>query len=101
MYFVEEEPRGEAGGVQEQELSIGYLLPTAFCTTGALSGPFKLMQRQFDFRRDFVTLFIIHPVGVSYVGILLLLFIGKYIFSQVLVLNSSTFPKQWLCHRML
>lgn len=31
----------------------------------------------------------------------LLLFIGECIFSQVLVLNSSTLPKQWLCHRML
>lgn len=61
--FVEEEWRGEAGGVQEQDPSIACLLPKAFCTIDAFS-----WQKQFGFRRDFVTLFILHPAGASHVG---------------------------------
>lgn len=68
MDFVEEELRREAGGVQGQDLFLEHLLYKAFCTIEVFSWPSKLLQRQLDFRRDFVTLFMIHPVGVCYVG---------------------------------
>lgn len=95
--FVEDEPRRKAGGVQEQDLSIEYLLPKAFCTMEVLSWPFKLMQSEFDLRRDFVTLHHTPSWCRKHCSYSLV----NIYFSQLLVLNSSTFQKQWLCHRVL
>lgn len=68
MYFAEEEPRGGGGGDHGQDLSVGNLLPKGLCTGEAFSWPSKLMQNWLDFRRDFVTLFIMHLLHVCYVG---------------------------------
>lgn len=68
MYFAEDEPTGGVVGGCGQDLSLGNLLPRGLCTGGAFSWLSKLMQSQLDFRRDFVTLFIIHLLGICYIG---------------------------------